>query len=294
MKFCPTCNRQYADGMMKFCLDDGALLVAKPERRPGVDADADATLHLPDHSTEQSPTVRSTQPSTIAAVGLGTGPIPADRMQAANDNRRSHGLLWVVLALIIGGSGIAIALIVMRGRQQDGASVSQAGTSIASPSPNLSSIESGSPTIESRKPPNAADTGQVNRQTEKATPVPRATPPTKPTPAKADVREEQPSPPARPPPRAPISGGVLNGKAISLVKPSYPPIARTAHASGTVTVQVLIDEQGNVISAHATSGHPLLQSSAVAAAKASKFSPTKLSGQAVKVSGVIIYNFQAQ
>jgi hypothetical protein len=38
----------------------------------------------------------------------------------------------------------------------------------------------------------------------------------------------------------------------------------------------------------------LLQAAAVAAARASKFTPTKLSGQPVKVNGVIIYNFVAQ
>jgi TonB family protein len=277
--------------MMKFCLDDGSLLVAEPDRRPG--ADADATLHLPGHSTEQPRTVRSTQQSTISAVGLGAGPAPAGRISVVNGNRRSGSLLWVVLALIIGGSGIAIALIVTRGRQQESTSASQAGASIASPSPNLNVIESGSPTIESKRPGNAADTGQANRQTEKATPVPKATPPTKATPTKADVKAEQPSPPSRPAPRAPISGGVLNGKAVRLVQPSYPPIARSAHVSGTVTVQITIDESGNVISAHATSGHPLLQGSAVAAARASKFSPTKLNGEPVKVNGVIIYNFVA-
>jgi protein TonB len=87
---------------------------------------------------------------------------------------------------------------------------------------------------------------------------------------------------------------VLNGKAIRLVTPPYPAIARSAHASGAVQVQVLIDENGNVISASAVSGHPLLRAAAQAAAMSSKFSPTKLSGQPVKVNGVIIYNFVAQ
>jgi protein TonB len=109
------------------------------------------------------------------------------------------------------------------------------------------------------------------------------------------IGEPPPPPPPKPtPPRAPISGGVLNGKAISLPKPSYPPIARQAHASGTVVVQVTIDENGGVISAHAVSGHPLLQAVAVAAARGARFSPTKLSGQPVKVTGVITYNFVAQ
>jgi TonB family protein len=91
-----------------------------------------------------------------------------------------------------------------------------------------------------------------------------------------------------------VSGGVLNGKAISLPPPAYPPIARAAHASGTVTVQVLVDEEGKVVTAHAVSGHPLLQAAAVQAARQAKFAPTKLSGQPVKVSGVIVYNFVAQ
>ena len=114
-------------------------------------------------------------------------------------------------------------------------------------------------------------------------------------PAKVQIADEPPPPAATPtPPRAPISGGVLNGKAISLPKPAYPPIARAAHAAGTVVVQVLIDENGNVVSAHAVSGHPLLQAAAVGAARQAKFSPTKLSGQPVKVTGVIQYNFVSQ
>ena len=114
-------------------------------------------------------------------------------------------------------------------------------------------------------------------------------------PAKVQIADDPPPPEVKPtPPRAPISGGVLNGKAISLPKPGYPPIARAAHAAGTVVVQVLIDENGNVVSAHAVSGHPLLQAAAVGAARQARFSPTKLSGQPVKVTGVIQYNFVSQ
>jgi outer membrane biosynthesis protein TonB len=49
-----------------------------------------------------------------------------------------------------------------------------------------------------------------------------------------------------------------------------------------------------VISASAISGHALLRQAAESAARASKFSPTMLSGQKVKVTGVIVYNFTAQ
>ena len=104
------------------------------------------------------------------------------------------------------------------------------------------------------------------------------------------------APPPPPPPKPKpvpkqISGGVLNGKATSLPKPPYPPAARAVRASGAVSVQVLIDESGNVVSASAVSGHPLLRAAAVQAARGARFSPTMLSGQPVKVSGVITYNF---
>lgn len=106
------------------------------------------------------------------------------------------------------------------------------------------------------------------------------------------VKTPPPTPEKTPPPPPKIvSGGVVNGKATNLVKPPYPAAARAVRASGAVNVQVTIDERGNVISASAVSGHPLLRAAAVQAAQSSKFSPTMLSGQAVKVTGVIVYNF---
>jgi len=88
-----------------------------------------------------------------------------------------------------------------------------------------------------------------------------------------------------------ISGGVLNGKAVTLAKPAYPAEARAAQASGAVNVKVTIDEMGNVISAEAVSGDMLLREASVEAAKKSKFAPTLLQGNPVKVTGIIVYNF---
>ena len=91
----------------------------------------------------------------------------------------------------------------------------------------------------------------------------------------------------------PIMGGVINGKAISLPAPKYPKEARRNHDSGQVVVRVLIDEQGTVLAATAVSGPDALQQAAVGAARMARFTPTRLMGQPVKVSGVIIYNFVA-
>jgi len=100
-------------------------------------------------------------------------------------------------------------------------------------------------------------------------------------------------PPDPPKPVVPkkISGGVLNGKATSLPKPPYPAAARAVRASGAVNVQVTISESGSVVSASAVSGHPLLRQAAEQAARGARFAPTLLSGQAVSVTGVIVYNF---
>lgn len=92
----------------------------------------------------------------------------------------------------------------------------------------------------------------------------------------------------------PVSGGVLNGKAVNLPKPQYPPGARNLRASGVVTVEVLLDEEGKVVSARAVDGSPFLRQAAVNAARLARFSPTILSGQPVKVAGVITYKFNLE
>jgi TonB family protein len=88
-----------------------------------------------------------------------------------------------------------------------------------------------------------------------------------------------------------ISKGVLNGTALTLTLPAYPAEARETKAGGGVNVQVTIDEQGNVVSAKAISGDPLLKAASEEAARNSKFAPTTLQGVPVKVTGVIYYNF---
>lgn len=87
------------------------------------------------------------------------------------------------------------------------------------------------------------------------------------------------------------SGEAQSGKMLSSPRPDYPLLAMKAGATGTVAVEVTIDETGNVIAAHAISGHPLLQSSAVAAARQATFQPTIKNGQPVKVTKVIMFEF---
>ncbi len=106
--------------------------------------------------------------------------------------------------------------------------------------------------------------------------------------------EPKPEPvkPDPPKPRPVISGGVVNGAAKNLPTPAYPAAAKQLGISGAVQVQVLIDESGRVISANAVNGNALLKPAAEKAAWGARFSPTYLTGVAVKVSGVIVYNFK--
>lgn len=101
----------------------------------------------------------------------------------------------------------------------------------------------------------------------------------------------EPPPPAPRKLLRPVSGGVLNGTAINLPAPSYPEAAKRLRVAGLVTVDVVVDETGKVISAVATSGPALLRDVAVQAALRARFSPTKLSGQPVKIAGLINYKF---
>jgi len=113
------------------------------------------------------------------------------------------------------------------------------------------------------------------------------------TTVRVDVDPPPPAPVERPKPKV-LPKEVINGDALFLPKPQYPPLAKRMGIQGTVNVQVLVDETGKVISAKAVSGNPALTRAAQQAALDARFSPTKIGEQAVKVSGVIVYNFVLQ
>ena len=83
-----------------------------------------------------------------------------------------------------------------------------------------------------------------------------------------------------------VEAGVIRGRATKLVEPAQ------AGMTGVVVVRVQVDEQGNVAHAGAITGHPQLQENARTAACSSKFSPTVLRGEPVKVTGLITYSFR--
>ncbi len=115
------------------------------------------------------------------------------------------------------------------------------------------------------------------------------------TPATTTVEVVTPPPPPEQKPKPTVvSKGVITSDALSLPKPLYPAMAKQMRLQGRVSVQVLIDETGKVISARAVDGHPIFRQVSQEGAYQARFSPTKLGDQPVKVSGVITYNFVFQ
>ncbi len=108
-------------------------------------------------------------------------------------------------------------------------------------------------------------------------------------------KSEATAPPPNAPPQSqsiPLSAGQLNAKAVALPKPVYPDTARRIGIQGVVRVSVMIDERGRVVSARAETGPALLRDAAVVAARQARFTPSQVSGQPVRVSGFVIYNFK--
>jgi protein TonB len=85
-----------------------------------------------------------------------------------------------------------------------------------------------------------------------------------------------------------LEADVVPGAPIKRVQPKPPAI----RVPGTVVVEITVDEQGDVVSTRAVSGHPLLRPAAVSAAREWKFSPTTAAGIPIKVIGSLSFNFQ--
>lgn len=262
VKTCPVCKKDYSDDL-NYCLDDGSPLPGAPTYEL-----TDRPTEVLRHTTNQAPDISNAETivsdtgriSSSAQVTPPTQKVfqmsavePASRMGCV----LSIGQVAAALTVVV-GLGI-VGWLYTSNVSYESAAVNPPYSNANKPVKNIASnaaANTGVPppvTMASSTP--SADTGQ---------------------PA---VNSGQ------------ISGGVLNGKAISLPAPPYPPAARAVRASGTVIVQVLVDESGRVVSANSTSGHPLLRAAAEQAARRAKFEPARSGDMPVKVSGVIKYEF---
>ncbi len=94
-----------------------------------------------------------------------------------------------------------------------------------------------------------------------------------------------------PPRKINVSGGVLQQQAIKKVQPPYPAEARSTRIEGEVKVQILVSEEGRVIETTVIEGPEQLREVAREAASQWIFEPATLSGQAVRMAGVLSFKF---
>lgn len=310
MKICPACNTTYTDDTLRFCMKDGTPLVS---------SDAAST-----QTNEEEQTVVSSQnlrePKMVVPLrdesnpretpGLTAAAVPQQKpLPARKSNSGALVTLGVLALLAIGGFGAWWLFAGRSGKSETAATNSRTNLN---QNANVSVNQNLSSNINGNLNTNANENANLKTPTPTPNKTPTATPTRTPTPANRNANlsnanasnansananaASTPSPantPASTPRPQPttVSGGVINGKASTLPKPAYPPAARAVRASGQVQVQVLIDENGRVVSAQAVTGHPLLKGAAESAARQARFQPTMLSNQPVKVSGTIIYNF---
>jgi periplasmic protein TonB len=81
-----------------------------------------------------------------------------------------------------------------------------------------------------------------------------------------------------------IGGDLKPPRQIYAPQPAYPVIAKQAQIQGTVVIDAVIDEHGNVVQAHALTGPPLLIPAALQAVVQWKYQPTYLNGEAISVA----------
>jgi protein TonB len=103
-----------------------------------------------------------------------------------------------------------------------------------------------------------------------------------------------PPAPAVPQQRVPVrvGGRIRPPRLVSKASPAYPPLAKQTKVQGLVTIDAVIDTEGNVVEMQVVSGHPLLISAALEAVRQWKYEPTYLNDQPIAVKLIVSVNFQ--
>jgi protein TonB len=98
-------------------------------------------------------------------------------------------------------------------------------------------------------------------------------------------------PPPPPPPKAKgpvrVGGNVIAANLVRQVTPVYPPIAKTAHISGTVVLHAIISKDGTIEQLEYISGPALLIKNAMDAVRQWRYRPTMLNGEPVEVDTTV-------
>ena len=318
MKYCPTCETRYDEDILRFCMKDGTPLLEEEEPKfvampsesldEAVDDEAgDVTVVRrnipippdPERPRIVVPTYEESREQQRARV--------APPYAAPKSNTAKIVFLTILATLgVLTAVGAGVWFL-----QRDDAANSNVNTNMnananINANTNLGIDTNFNFNLNSNFNAGTNLNTNVNANVKTPTPTPKPSPSatpsptpdddeTTPTPSRTPIPTPQPtiirpggSPTPRPPtPNRNLNGGVLNGMAVSLPRPIYPPMAKQIGASGEVRVQVAVDGNGNVISARAVTGHPLLRSAAENAARQSR-----MRSEAANSTGQIVYNFR--
>lgn len=249
---------------------------------------------------------------TAGVTGAGSGSNLQRRieniMSTGNEKRKAGIVPRLLTATVV---AIALVVLVVAGAYNRARSAGAAATEINGPTIS-GSFESINPFANPDRTDEKGRQSMRPRQTpppppqpaNKAHPPAPASPVTRPSPSQPP-NSAQPAQPAQPPvpPTKPTAAqeksdksrkdkqDAKKGELIEAPRPVYPEEARKQKIEGTVSVNIVIGDEGNVIEARATSGPELLQGAAKDAALKARFKPTLINGKAVKVSGVMTYDF---
>jgi protein TonB len=106
------------------------------------------------------------------------------------------------------------------------------------------------------------------------------------------ARPVPPPPSVRPKGPMRVGGHVRQPKAIVIVQPEYPVLARQTRIQGQVRIDAVLDEQGNVAQMKVVSGPPMLYKAALDALTKWKYEPTYLNDRPIAVQMIVTINFQ--
>ena len=324
MKYCPTCNTRYDEEILRFCMKDGTPLLEEEEPKfvampsesldESLDDDpGDVTVvrrNIPIPPEQEAARPRIVVPTYEEAREQRARARVAPYSPPPKQNTAKVVFLTIFGTLaVLGLVGAGLWAFQRGGSSNTNANTNLNANANVNANTNLGIDTNFNFNLNANFNSNTNVNGNVNANAKTPTPTPKPSPSVTPSPSpdtndnttpgsnRTPIPTPQPTiirPGASPSPRPAstpnrnVNGGVLNGMATSLPRPIYPPIAKQMGASGEVRVQVAVDANGNVISARAISGHPMLRSAAESAARQSR-----MKSEAANSTGQIVYNFRS-
>ena len=321
MKYCPTCETRYDEEILRFCMKDGTPLLEEEE--PKFVAMPSESLDEVEDDAGDVTVVRRNVPVPESEAERPRIVVPTYEEARRQESRarvappyypppKANTAKVVILTIlgtlaVVGLIGAGVWMLQRGNNNNSNVNANTNTNANVNANTNLGIDTNFNFNLNANFNSSGSNLNtNINANVKTPTPTPKPSPsvtpsPTPdddatPTPSRTPIPTPQPtiirpggSPTPRPvaTPARNTNSGMLNGMAVNLARPVYPPLAKQVGASGQVRVQVSVDGSGNIVSARAISGHPLLRSAAESAARQSKMRP-----DAANSTGQLLYNFK--